>query len=92
MVRHTSTTTEPTATTTTTTTATNAGVASANAKIPMHKDKDIDGASSLASSAVDAVEPGRSACRPEHAFHAFDALYCALTNATPVKPLFPDDK
>jgi hypothetical protein len=88
MVRHASTTAEPT--TTTTTTTTNAGVA--NAKMPMHKDKDIDGASPLASSAVDAIEADRSACRPEHVFHAFDALYCALTNATPVKPLFPDDK
>jgi len=85
MVRHTSATTEPT-----TTTTTNASVASANAKMPMHKD--IDGVSSLASCAVDAVEADRSACRPEHGFHAFDALYCALTNATPVKPLFPNDK
>ncbi|KAH9991645.1 AMMECR1 domain-containing protein [Russula compacta] len=33
-----------------------------------------------------------SACRPEHCFHAFDALYCALTHATPVKPLLPNDK
>lgn len=31
-------------------------------------------------------------CRPEHGFHAFDALYCALANARPIKPLFPDDK
>jgi len=85
MVRHTSATTEPT-----TTTTTNASVASANAKMPMHKD--IDGVSLLASSAVAAVEADREACRPEHGFHAFDALYCALTNATPVKPLFPNDK
>jgi hypothetical protein len=31
-------------------------------------------------------------CRPEHGFHAFDALYCSLTNVQPVKPLFQDDK
>ncbi|KAH9049238.1 alport syndrome [Lactarius deliciosus] len=33
-----------------------------------------------------------AACRPEHAFHAFDALYCALTRAQPIKPAFADDK
>jgi hypothetical protein len=83
MFRHAGTTAEPTTTTTTT---------SANAKTPLHKDKDIDGPSSLASCAVVAVEADPSACRPEHGFHAFDALYCALTNATPIKPLFPDNK
>ncbi|KAF8485296.1 AMMECR1 domain-containing protein [Russula ochroleuca] len=32
-------------------------------------------------------------CRPEHAFHAFDTLYCALTPySKPVEPLFADDK
>lgn len=31
-------------------------------------------------------------CRPEHAFHAFDSLYCALTRAQPIKPVFVDDK
>jgi AMME syndrome candidate gene 1 protein len=31
-------------------------------------------------------------CRPEHGFHAFDALYCSLTNVQPVNPLFSDDK
>lgn len=33
-----------------------------------------------------------AACRPEHGFHAFDALYCALTHAQPIKPAFIDDK
>ncbi|KAH9059329.1 AMMECR1 domain-containing protein [Lactarius vividus] len=33
-----------------------------------------------------------AACRPEHGFHAFDALYCALTRAQPIKPAYPDDK
>jgi len=34
-----------------------------------------------------------AACRPEHAFYAFDALYCALTpHARPIEPLFTDDK
>jgi len=31
-------------------------------------------------------------CTPEHCFHAFDTLYCALTNAEPIAPTFPDDK
>jgi len=31
-------------------------------------------------------------CLPEHCFHAFDALYCALVPATPIDPKFPDDK
>lgn len=31
-------------------------------------------------------------CRPEHCFHAFDALYCALTFAEPIPPQFEDDK
>lgn len=31
-------------------------------------------------------------CRPEHGFHAFDALYCALTRTQPIKPAFADDK
>jgi uncharacterized protein (TIGR00296 family) len=33
-----------------------------------------------------------SACLPEHCFHAFDALYCALQHEEPVSPSFPDDK
>jgi hypothetical protein len=28
----------------------------------------------------------------EHCFHAFDALYCALTGSPPVAPQFVDDK
>jgi hypothetical protein len=32
------------------------------------------------------------ACVPEHCFHAFDALYCALTDSTPIPPSFPDEK
>jgi hypothetical protein len=59
--------------------------ASANAKTT--KDAD-DGTSSSTAAAATAL----AACRPEHGFHAFDALYCALTRATPVKPLFPNDK
>ena len=31
-------------------------------------------------------------CGPEHCFHAFDALFCALTRSKPVSPNFPDDK
>jgi len=39
---------------------------------------------------VDADKP--SVCTPHHCFHAFDALYCALTDDEPVPPKFPDDK
>lgn len=41
-----------------------------------------------------AVEVNESvdACRPEHCFHAFDALYCALTAAKPILPKFSDEK
>jgi len=31
-------------------------------------------------------------CLPEHCFHAFDALYCALTHARPIAPVFPNDE
>jgi len=31
-------------------------------------------------------------CLPEHCFHAFDALYCALTPAKKIQPSFPDHK
>jgi len=83
-----------------------ASAAGANAKTQTtSKDDVVDGgtspltnsstataaAASVAESESDA-EVDRSACRPEHGFHAFDALYCALTRATPIKPLFPDDK
>lgn len=37
-------------------------------------------------------ELGSNVCLPEHCFQAFDALYCALTNATPIDPTFPDEK
>ncbi|KAG5654636.1 hypothetical protein H0H81_009884 [Sphagnurus paluster] len=39
-----------------------------------------------------AAESGSNVCLPEHCFHAFDALYCALTDATPIDPTFPNDK
>jgi hypothetical protein len=60
--------------------------------------KDADGASSspsspLSSSLAITATGILEACRPEHAFHAFDALYCALTpHATSIEPLFADDK
>jgi len=31
-------------------------------------------------------------CLPEHCFHAFDTLFCALTSNEPIPPKFPDDK
>lgn len=31
-------------------------------------------------------------CSPEHCFHAFDALYCALTGDAPIPATFPDAK
>jgi hypothetical protein len=67
---------------------------SVNTKTP----KDADGASSPSSPLSPTLATGTntlltSVCRPEHVFHAFDALYCALTpHAKPVEPLFPDDK
>ncbi|KAI6105446.1 alport syndrome [Pisolithus sp. B1] len=33
-----------------------------------------------------------STCTKAHCFHAFDALYCALTDSTPIPPDFPDEK
>lgn len=38
------------------------------------------------------IEEGFDVCLPEHCFHAFDALYCALLPATPINPTFRDDK
>ncbi|KAJ7499251.1 alport syndrome [Mycena latifolia] len=35
---------------------------------------------------------GSDICTAEHCFHAFDALYCALTSAPPIAPQFADDK
>ncbi|KAH9482465.1 AMMECR1-like protein [Psilocybe cubensis] len=32
------------------------------------------------------------ACTREHCLHAFDALYCSLTDAEPIPPRFPDEK
>ncbi|KDQ64937.1 hypothetical protein JAAARDRAFT_28601 [Jaapia argillacea MUCL 33604] len=37
-------------------------------------------------------EPDDSVCIPEHCFHAFDTLYCALTYSKPISPKFPDEK
>jgi len=37
-------------------------------------------------------ESGSDVCLPEHCFHAFDALYCALTFASPIEPKFPNGK
>lgn len=43
--------------------------------------------------APDVLEGGDAkVCIPEHCFHAFDALYCALTHKKPIPPQFPDDK
>ncbi|KAI6004138.1 alport syndrome [Pisolithus albus] len=33
-----------------------------------------------------------STCTKAHCFHAFDALYCALTDGVPIPPVFPDEK
>jgi hypothetical protein len=35
---------------------------------------------------------GSDICTAEHCFHAFDALYCALTSAPPIAPQFANDK
>jgi hypothetical protein len=38
-------------------------------------------------------DSGDGACTPAHAFHAFDALYCALvSNARPIPAEFVDDE
>ncbi|KAJ7122769.1 AMMECR1 domain-containing protein [Mycena epipterygia] len=38
-------------------------------------------------------QAGADICTAEHCFHAFDALYCALTSsASPIAPQFADDK
>ena len=59
-----------------------------------HKDADVipdrEASSPAGTDFIDAT--ALPTCRPEHCFHAFDALYCALTHATPVEPLFSDDK
>lgn len=41
---------------------------------------------------ADEHEAAPSVATPEHCFHAFDALYCALTGAQSVPPKFPDEK
>lgn len=38
------------------------------------------------------TEDEQQVCLPEHCFHAFDTLYCALTHRDPVPPAFPDEK
>ncbi|KAJ7774191.1 alport syndrome [Mycena maculata] len=43
---------------------------------------------------ADVAKPqvGVDICTAEHCFHAFDALYCSLTSASPIAPRFVDDK
>ncbi|KAL4075725.1 AMMECR1 domain-containing protein [Scleroderma yunnanense] len=36
------------------------------------------------------TDEGDSICTPEHCFHAFDALYCALSGRDPIPPAFVD--
>ncbi|KAI0722898.1 AMMECR1 domain-containing protein [Earliella scabrosa] len=43
----------------------------------------------LRKGAGDEVEQG---CLPEHCFHSFDTLFCALTSNKPIPPKFPDGK
>ena len=43
----------------------------------------------LRKAAGDEVEQG---CLPEHCFHSFDTLFCALTSNKPIPPKFPDGK
>ncbi|KAH9947253.1 AMMECR1 domain-containing protein [Amylocystis lapponica] len=38
------------------------------------------------------IEGYDNVCLPEHCFHAFDTLYCALTSHKPLSPKFPDEK
>ncbi|KAH9846964.1 AMMECR1 domain-containing protein [Lenzites betulinus] len=39
-----------------------------------------------------AGEEAEQACLPEHCFHCFDALFCALTHQKPIPPKFPEAK
>lgn len=39
------------------------------------------------------IKPGAEVeqfCLPEHCFHSFDALFCALTSSKPISAKFPD--
>jgi hypothetical protein len=64
------------------------------------KHKDADGASSslpssptFESASMSSTTTTLEVCSPEHAFYAFNALYCALIPySKPVEPLFVDDK
>lgn len=38
------------------------------------------------------LEDEAQICTPEHCFHAFDALYCALTHKKPIPPKFANEK
>lgn len=38
------------------------------------------------------IEDGQQVCLPEHCFHAWDALYCALTHRDSITPAFLDEK
>jgi len=73
--------------------------ATATASVSAKTPKDTDGTSSPSSplsptpANATAAASTLAACRPEHGFHAFDALYCALTpHARPIEPLFSNDK
>jgi hypothetical protein len=76
------------------------GTEAAAAATSSAKHKDADRASSLPSSPTftsaslsSTTTTTLEVCRPEHVFHAFDTLYCALTPySKPVEPLFADDK
>ncbi|KAI0677473.1 AMMECR1 domain-containing protein [Trametes maxima] len=37
-------------------------------------------------------EEAEQVCLPEHCFHSFDTLFCALTSKKPIPPAFPDGK
>ncbi|KAI5124803.1 hypothetical protein M0805_005435 [Coniferiporia weirii] len=38
------------------------------------------------------ADPENNVATPEHCYHAFDALYCAITGRAPVPPKFADEK
>jgi hypothetical protein len=40
----------------------------------------------------DKLQAKDEVCRPEHAFHAFDTLYCSLTGVKALPPSFKDEK
>ena len=57
---------------------------------PLPPDHPVDVLDTLDDDLDDGVE--NNVATKEHCFHAFDALYCAITGSPPVEPKFVDEK